>query len=243
MQRLLDVLLSGLALLVLSPLLVPVAIALRMTGEGEVFFIQQRVGRGGRPFGLYKFATMLKDSPNIGTGTVTVKGDPRVLPLGRLLRKTKINELPQLLNILKGDMSIIGPRPQTRRCFDAFPVRSQAAIVKVRPGLSGIGSIVFRDEEGNIKRRIDMGYRKLRLGVEYDGRQHAENDEQWQNDIDRREEFDELEWRLIILRSPDLFVRPDLALARVAKALASKGVIVHLKQDWRRHFPVRRAAA
>ena len=147
MQRSLDILLSGLALLVLSPLLVPVAIALRLTGEGEVFFIQQRVGRGGQPFGLYKFATMLKDSPNIGTGTVTVKGDPRVLPLGRLLRKTKINELPQLLNILKGDMSIIGPRPQTRRCFDAFPARSQAEIIKVRPGLSGIGSIVFRDEE------------------------------------------------------------------------------------------------
>ena len=147
MQRLLDVLLSGLALLVLSPLLVPVAIALRLTGEGEVFFIQQRVGRGGQPFGLYKFATMLKDSPNIGTGTVTVKGDPRVLPLGRLLRKTKINELPQLLNILKGDMSIIGPRPQTQRCFNAFPARSQAEIIKVRPGLSGIGSIVFRDEE------------------------------------------------------------------------------------------------
>jgi len=147
MQRSLDILLSGLALLVLSPLLVPIAIALRLTGEGEVFFIQQRVGRGGRPFGLYKFATMLKDSPNIGTGTVTVKGDPRVLPLGRFLRKTKINELPQLLNIFKGDMSIIGPRPQTRRCFDAFPARSQAEIIKVRPGLSGIGSIVFRDEE------------------------------------------------------------------------------------------------
>ena len=147
MQRLLDILLSGLALLVLSPLLVPVAIALRLTGEGEVFFIQQRVGRGGRPFGLYKFATMLKDSPNIGTGTVTVKGDPRVLPLGRFLRKTKINELPQLLNIFKGDMSIIGPRPQTQRCFNAFPARSQAEIIKVRPGLSGIGSIVFRDEE------------------------------------------------------------------------------------------------
>ena len=147
MQRLLDILLSGLALLVLSPLLVPVAIALRLTGEGEVFFIQQRVGRGGQPFGLYKFATMLKDSPNLGTGTVTVKGDPRVLPLGRLLRKTKLNELPQLLNIFKGDMSIIGPRPQTQRCFDAFPARSQAEIIKVRPGLSGIGSIVFRNEE------------------------------------------------------------------------------------------------
>lgn len=147
MQRFLDIMLSGIALLVLSPLLLPVMLALRLTGEGEVFYVQQRVGRGGQPFGLYKFATMLKDSPNVGTGTVTVKDDPRVLPFGRLLRKTKLNELPQLLNIVKGDMSIVGPRPQTQRCFDAFPPRSQAEIVKVRPGLSGIGSIVFRDEE------------------------------------------------------------------------------------------------
>lgn len=147
MQRLLDILFSGLALLVLSPLLLPVMLILRLTGEGEVFFIQQRIGRGGQPFGLYKFATMLKNSPSIGTGTVTVKGDPRVLPFGRFLRKTKLNELPQLLNIFKGDMSVIGPRPQTKRCFDAFPASSQAEIIKVRPGLSGIGSIVFRDEE------------------------------------------------------------------------------------------------
>lgn len=147
MQRLLDILFSGLALLILSPLLVPVVLILRFTGEREVFFIQKRVGLGGQPFGLYKFATMLKNSPNMGTGTVTVKDDPRVLPFGRFLRKTKINELPQLLNILKGDMSIVGPRPQTRRCFDAFPARSQAEIIKVRPGLSGIGSIVFRNEE------------------------------------------------------------------------------------------------
>ena len=147
MQRLLDIVFSGLALLVLSPLLVPIAIALRLSGEGEVFYVQQRIGRGGRMFGLYKFATMLKDSPNLGTGTVTVKHDPRVLPMGRFLRKTKLNELPQLLNIFKGDMSIIGPRPQTKRCFDAFPASSQAEIVKVRPGLSGVGSIVFRDEE------------------------------------------------------------------------------------------------
>ena len=147
MQRLLDIVFSGLALLVLSPLLVPIALILRLTGEGEVFFIQQRVGRGGGMFGLYKFATMLKDSPNLGTGTVTVKDDPRVLPMGRFLRRTKINELPQLLNIFRGDMSIVGPRPQTQRCFDAFPARSQAEIIKVRPGLSGIGSIVFRDEE------------------------------------------------------------------------------------------------
>lgn len=147
MQRLLDILLSGFALLVLSPLLLPIILVLRLTGEGEVFYVQERIGRGGRAFGLYKFATMLKNSPNLATGTVTVKGDPRVLPVGRFLRKTKINEIPQLLNILTGDMSIVGPRPQTRRCFDAFPVSSQAEIIKVRPGLSGVGSIVFRDEE------------------------------------------------------------------------------------------------
>lgn len=147
MGRFLDILLSGLALLVLSPLLVPIMIVLRLSGEGEVFYLQNRVGRGGKLFGVYKFATMLKNSPSIGTGTVTVKNDPRVLPLGRLLRKTKINELPQLFNILIGDMSLVGPRPQTQRCFDAFPEASQARIVQVRPGLSGIGSIVFRDEE------------------------------------------------------------------------------------------------
>ncbi|WP_024868288.1 sugar transferase [Pseudoxanthomonas suwonensis] len=147
MQRLFDIILSFIALAILSPLLVPVAVVLRMTGEGEVFYVQQRVGRGGRSFGLFKFATMLKNSPNLGTGTVTVKDDPRVLPVGRFLRRTKINELPQLINILKGDMSIIGPRPQTHRCFDAFPAEAQAEIIKVRPGLSGVGSIVFRDEE------------------------------------------------------------------------------------------------
>lgn len=147
MTRFLDVLFSTLALLFLSPLLLPIALILRLTGEGEVFFCQQRVGKGGKPFGLMKFATMLKESPNLGTGTVTLKDDPRVLPAGRFLRKTKINELPQLLNILKGEMSIIGPRPQTPRCFDAFPPEAQTEIIKVRPGLSGIGSIVFRDEE------------------------------------------------------------------------------------------------
>lgn len=155
MQRFLDVVFSSLALLMLAPLLFPVMLALRMTGEGEVFFRQQRVGLHGRFFGLYKFATMLKDSPNIGTGTVTLKDDPRVLPFGRFLRKTKINELPQLINVLKGDMSIIGPRPQTKRCFDAFPPEAQREIVKVRPGLSGIGSIVFRDEEELMHASLD----------------------------------------------------------------------------------------
>ncbi|TXK65565.1 sugar transferase [Alkalisalibacterium limincola] len=147
MQRFLDIVFSGLALLVLSPLLVPIVLVLRFSGEGEIFYVQQRIGQGGKLFGLLKFATMLKDSPNLATGTVTVKGDPRVLPVGQFLRKTKLNELPQLINILRGDMSVIGPRPQTTRCFEAFPEQSKAEIIKVRPGLSGIGSIIFRDEE------------------------------------------------------------------------------------------------
>ena len=147
MQRILDILFSLSGLIILSPLFVPIIVVLRFTGEGEVFFRQKRVGRGGVNFDLLKFATMQKNSPNMGTGTVTLKDDPRVLPVGRFLRTTKLNELPQLLNILLGDMSLIGPRPQTQRCFDAFPKSSQVEIVKVVPGLSGIGSIVFRGEE------------------------------------------------------------------------------------------------
>lgn len=155
MQRVLDLLLSGFALLVLSPLLVPVAIVLRLTGEGEVFFLQERVGKDGKKFQLYKFATMLKNSPSIGTGTVTIKNDPRILPLGQFLRNTKINELPQLLNIFLGDMSIVGPRPQTQRCFDAYSPSQKKAIIQVRQGLSGIGSIIFRDEEDLLHGQTD----------------------------------------------------------------------------------------
>jgi lipopolysaccharide/colanic/teichoic acid biosynthesis glycosyltransferase len=146
-QRLLDILFSGVAVIILSPILFPIIFILKLTGEGEVFFAQKRVGKSGNLFNLFKFATMLKNSPNTGAGTVTLKDDPRVLPLGKILRKTKINELPQLINILRGDMSIVGPRPQTPRCFDVFPVESQDEIKKVRPGLSGFGPIVFRDEE------------------------------------------------------------------------------------------------
>jgi lipopolysaccharide/colanic/teichoic acid biosynthesis glycosyltransferase len=155
MQRIFDIFFSALALVVLSPLLLPIAIVLRLTGEGEIFFLQSRVGQGGKQFNLYKFATMLKNSPSIGTGTVTVKNDPRILPMGHFLRKTKINELPQLLNILFGHMSVIGPRPQTQRCFEAFTAASQAAIIQVRPGLSGIGSIIFRDEENLLHGQTD----------------------------------------------------------------------------------------
>ncbi len=147
MERFFDIVFSGLALLVLSPLLVPIVIILKFSGEGEVFFLQERIGEEGALFKLFKFATMLKDSPNLGTGTVTMRGDPRVLPVGKFLRKTKINELPQLLNIFFGDMSIIGPRPLTAQTFGAYSDTTQAVIKRVKPGLSGVGSIIFRGEE------------------------------------------------------------------------------------------------
>ena len=125
----------------------PIIIILKLTGEGEVFFLQERIGKDGEIFKLFKFATMLKNSPNIGTGTVTMRDDPRVLPVGKFLRKTKINELPQLLNIFIGDMSIIGPRPLTIQTFGAYSETIQSLIKQVRPGLSGVGSIIFRGEE------------------------------------------------------------------------------------------------
>jgi lipopolysaccharide/colanic/teichoic acid biosynthesis glycosyltransferase len=90
---------------------------------------------------------MLKNSPAFATGTITVKNDSRILPVGKFLRKMKINELPQLLNILFGDMSVIGPRPLTKQTFSAYSINIQELIGRVRPGLSGIGSIVFRGEE------------------------------------------------------------------------------------------------
>ena len=147
MERFFDIFFSSLALLILSPLLLPILFILKFSGEGEIFFLQERIGKGGKVFKLFKFATMLKDSPNIGTGTVTIKSDPRVLPVGKFLRKTKINELPQLLNIFFGDMSIIGPRPLTAETYSSYSTKTQEIVQKVRPGLSGIGSIIFRDEE------------------------------------------------------------------------------------------------
>ena len=162
MQRFFDILFSGLALLVLSPLLLPVMLILRLTGEGEVFFIQKRVGLGNKEFGIYKFATMLKNSPSIGPGTVTVRDDPRILPFGKILRKTKINELPQLINIFIGDMSVVGPRPLVRKGFDAYDDKTKKIISSIRPGLSGIGSLVFRNEEEilhNVSNQMDFYYK------------------------------------------------------------------------------------
>jgi lipopolysaccharide/colanic/teichoic acid biosynthesis glycosyltransferase len=155
MQRLLDIFFSGIAIVILSPLLVPIACVLRITGEGEMFYKQTRVGKNGSSFGLIKFATMLKDSPNIGSGEITIKNDSRVLPLGKFLRKSKINELPQLWNIFIGDMSIVGPRPMVPNTYARYQIDAQKVLNTVRPGLTGIGSIIFRDEERLLDGRED----------------------------------------------------------------------------------------
>lgn len=144
-KRLMDILLAAMALLLLSPLLIPIIIILRCTGEGEIFFKQKRLGYKNKEFHVWKFATMLKASPS--TGTITAKNDPRILPLGRFLRTTKINELPQLINILTGDLSIVGPRPLTVEAFSLYPEHLKPFIYQAKPGLTGIGSVVFRNEE------------------------------------------------------------------------------------------------
>ena len=147
MQRIFDIVISGLAILFLSPLFLTVIFLLRFTGEGEVFFRGERIGKRRKKFQILKFVTMLKDSPNIGTGTLTIGDDPRILPVGKYLRNWKINELPQLLNVFMGHMSIVGPRPQSIRNFSAFASDVQDFISMERPGLTGIGSLFFRNEE------------------------------------------------------------------------------------------------
>lgn len=147
LKRLLDLFISVIALIVLSPILILCIIFLRFTGEGEVFYFQERLGFLNSKFFIIKFATMLKNSPNIGSGSITVRNDPRVLPFGKFLRKTKINELPQIINVLRGEMSIVGPRPQMKVDFEKFPETKRDEIYKSKPGITGIGSIVFRDEE------------------------------------------------------------------------------------------------
>jgi lipopolysaccharide/colanic/teichoic acid biosynthesis glycosyltransferase len=120
---------------------------LKLTGEHYIFYTQKRIGRYGKEFNLLKFATMLLDSPNLPGGLYTSKNDPRLLPMGKVLRKTKINELPQLINIFVGDMSIVGYRPTVKEHFEGYPEEAKKKLYHARPGLTGIGSIVFRDEE------------------------------------------------------------------------------------------------
>jgi len=156
-KRFFDIVFSLSGLIVLAPILIPVVIGLKLTGEGYIWYFQNRVGFRNKEFDIYKFATMLKDSPNMSGGVITTKRDPRITPMGGFLRKTKINELPQLLNVLFGHMSFVGPRPVMPISFNQYPEDVKKVIYNVVPGITGIGSIIFRDEEELITKEKEEG--------------------------------------------------------------------------------------
>ena len=155
-KRVFDFVFALIALIILLPVIIPIIFLLMLTGEHEVFYFQKRVGYKKRDFYIWKFATMLKNSPNIGSGIITLRNDPRVTRMGKILRITKINELPQVINVLKGDMSLVGPRPLVRKSFELYPEEVKNIIYDSRPGITGIGSIIFRDEEKIISEAPDM---------------------------------------------------------------------------------------
>lgn len=149
MTRLLDFLLALVAILILLPFMTPLLVLLRFTGDGEVFYYQKRKGKHGKDFFLIKLSTMKKDSLNSRMGSITVRDDPRIKFMGHTLRRWKLNELPQVINILLGDLSVVGPRPliEGTTGYNAYSDDLKSKIFSNRPGLTGIGSIVFRDEE------------------------------------------------------------------------------------------------
>ncbi len=142
-----DMIISILTVLLLSPLFLAITILLLLSGEHKVFYFQKRVGLKNKNFRIIKFATMIKNSQHFGSGSLTVRNDPRVTKIGKYLRKAKMNELPQLFNVIAGDMSFVGPRPQTEIDFLKFPIHVQQTIYNEKPGITGPGAIIFRDEE------------------------------------------------------------------------------------------------
>lgn len=156
-KRTFDLIFSLVGLLLISPLFLVVMMLLKVTGEREVFYLQGRMGLNNQPFHIYKFATMLKDSVNMGHGGLTVRNDPRITKVGKVLRITKINELPQILNVIKGDMALVGPRPLLPKSLKNFTPEVQEIIYKNRPGITGIGSLIFRDEELLVTKYKEMG--------------------------------------------------------------------------------------
>tara|TARA_R110000737_G_scaffold352064_1_gene396478 strand:+ start:29357 stop:30082 length:726 start_codon:yes stop_codon:yes gene_type:complete len=156
LKRSLDLFLGLIGIILISPVFIIIIVILKFTGEGEIFYLQERMGLHNKPFYIYKFATMLKDSANIGNKSLTVRDDPRITSVGRILRRTKINELPQIINVIKGDMALVGPRPLLVASFKKYSLEVQNIIYKNRPGITGLGSLVFRDEE-----RLATAYKDL----------------------------------------------------------------------------------
>ena len=145
LKRTFDLLASALGLIILSPIFALIALLIRLTSPGPVFYRARRVGQGGREFTLYKFRSMVADADRRGPG-ITTAGDPRVTSIGRVLRRTKLDELPQLWNVLRGDMSLVGPRPEDPR-YVALYTPEQRRVLDVRPGITSLASIEYRNEE------------------------------------------------------------------------------------------------
>jgi len=169
----LDLTLAGLGVVVLSPLLAAVAASVALDSPGPVFFRQVRVGRGFRPFRIIKFRTMVEDAARRG-GPLSIGADPRVTRVGRGLRRLKLDELPQLFNVLAGDMSLVGPRPEVPEYVERYRA-DYADILTVRPGMTDLASLKYRDESALLAAAADPGAEyvrvilpdKIRLAREY----------------------------------------------------------------------------
>ena len=144
MKRAFDIMVSLTGLVVVLPLLPVVAVAIKWDSPGPIFFKQRRMGRGFRPFFIYKFRTMVENAPALGI-SITAGRDPRITRVGQFLRQTKLDELPQLINVLKGDMSLVGPRPEVPRYVELFR-EDYKEILQIRPGITDLASLQYRDE-------------------------------------------------------------------------------------------------
>jgi lipopolysaccharide/colanic/teichoic acid biosynthesis glycosyltransferase len=153
LKRAIDLVAAAVGLLLLAPLLVLVAVLIKLDSEGPIFFKQERIGRAFRPFLIYKFRTMVKQAPQLGPA-ITVGQDARITRMGRLLRRAKIDELPQLINVFKGEMSLVGPRPEVPEYVEAFR-QDYEEILSVRPGITDLASLKFIDEASLLARAID----------------------------------------------------------------------------------------
>jgi len=173
LKRFLDIIVAIAGIVLFSPVWIVAACLVKLTSRGPVFFRQERIGRRFQPFFIYKFRTMVQDAPLKG-GQITCGDDPRITWIGRLLRKTKIDELPQLINVLFGDMSLVGPRPEVPRYVELFHA-DYAEILEVSPGITDLASIKYRDEAAILGQSADpeMEYvtrilpEKIRLAKEY----------------------------------------------------------------------------
>lgn len=172
-KRLFDIVLSVFGIIVLCPLLTCCALLIKREGNGPVFYRGERIGRGGEPFQIYKFRTMVENAEKLG-GSSTPDDDSRLTKIGKKLRKYKLDELPQLVNVLKGEMSMVGPRPQVSWAVELYGTE-ESRLLDIRPGITDYASIQFRDEAAILKgsSNPDEDYlekiapEKLRLGLQY----------------------------------------------------------------------------